>query len=496
MSESTNVDPILLSRLESLERSLDRMSQITTFAQNLDWRDLITAVERERWQRITKRLVDDVMDQVNDVRNKLKAIKSELRTAAAAPKVRAQVVQRCWLAYQGCYDTGQELFRECLDIFGGLAFRDRSFRDETFRKDIDTNILRVAEELIWACSDFVRSDPSLVMPAPREELAATVGRILRLRCCDWTIWLLPLIAHELGHVVIKEPKFEAYFDKAIIAPFRPELLPFAGPAGPDQRKRAEIELQEYVADALATYVMGPAFCCAAIHLRLSPYRATASPGEVTTDEGRAHVMLQMLGKMGEVRSARVQEFGEIAGDLGKVWAAMLADARRLGSGEETTKKRVARNKKMAILDRVVEASWEQFERLFFLSHLSRGRYRDHIEGTAGSAAVGWSVAKRWGGTWIGEIEGGSDLSRPSDVTGDSELRDVLNAAWHARRKCPEPATPERIRSIADKAGDICRFICDERRKFEVGWNQGVARRLPSEAESRSQAGRPYSEVPA
>ena len=114
-----------------------------------------------------------------------------------------------WARYVVVYERSQEeIFHECMDVLSGLAFPHKSLcsKDIVFREQIDENIFRVAEELIADCGSAVFVWPSLIIPAPREALVKTVGRLVRLRCCEWTIWTLPLVAHEFGHIVIEESK--------------------------------------------------------------------------------------------------------------------------------------------------------------------------------------------------------------------------------------------------------------------------------------------------
>ena len=110
----------------------------------------------------------------------------------------------------------------------------------------------------------------------------TVGRLVRLRCCEWTIWTLPLVAHEFGHIVIEESK---EISNRIETISQAHLLALQEAFGPGAKTEPlpRAELEEYLADAYATYVMGPAFACAAILLRLNPLHLPAGTREPGLD---------------------------------------------------------------------------------------------------------------------------------------------------------------------------------------------------------------------
>src|SRR5438132_7552035 len=74
--------------------------------------------------------------------------------------------------------------------------------------------------------------------------------------------------------------------------------------------RVRHELGEYLADAFGTYVMGPAYPCAAIHLRFSPVVPSDPDAENRVDRERAHVVLGMLDKMNQTVLGRVSTYAQ------------------------------------------------------------------------------------------------------------------------------------------------------------------------------------------
>src|SRR5262249_16861778 len=140
-------------------------------------------------------------------------------------------------------------------------------------------------------------------------------RIIRLRFPEWRIWDLPLAAHELGHVVIGEnlesEEKPENADQRILTPFiqrqRASLvrqdpgfkqMSMKRRSGVQQAAQwAESRIHEFLADAFATYTMGPAYACSAILLRLHPL-IDAKDGR-PSDAQRAHVILSMLKWMND-----------------------------------------------------------------------------------------------------------------------------------------------------------------------------------------------------
>ena len=459
-------DPILEARIDALQRSLERLKWIPDFVQKFGWKDDNTPVEQYKWTLITERLVTEVMREIGAKLKKIKEIKSNLEAAKIIDaEAQAEAVGTAWAEYRCYYEKSQEIFHECLDILGGLAFRERSFHDTTFRDQIDNNILRVAEELILTCSNSVFLTPSIIIPAPKETLAKTVGRIVRLRHCEWTLWVLPLIAHEFGHIVIEEHK-EA-LKESFLKTFVPELMSLDPSSDEVKKKLAEDEVEEYLADAFGTYFMGPAFSCAAIHLRLSPSTSSTATSETSYDKGRAHVTLGMLDLMAK-GPPKIQEFSNLAKQLRGDWNGMVERANYAKSSVvEGTKKKseIERlDKKEKILDRLVEAILEQLvERFGFCPAYRFARERE-------------AVARKWSDLWINQLEQGSDLTLPENITASSALRDALNAAWRARLECPQPVSADTIDKIAGKASELCHVIYTKRREAAGSGSAGASTR--------------------
>src|SRR5207244_7964566 len=140
----------------------------------------------------------------------------------------------------------QLVFSNYVEFLGGLALRGAG---------LDEGICRIADELMRSCGSFGPTHWSaLTIPASQE--AMTLARSIRVRFPEWTIWAVPLTAHELGQVVIREPgtpDFEKYVKRQF-----------------PNAKTKQQHLRVLLADAFTTYVIGPASACSVIVLKLHP----------------------------------------------------------------------------------------------------------------------------------------------------------------------------------------------------------------------------------
>lgn len=316
-------------------------------------------------------------------------------------------LEQAWCDYNEIMsEQSQLIFLDYVEFLGGLALRYAG---------LDEGICRIADELMRSCGSFGRTHWSaLTIPASQE--AMTLARSIRMRFPEWTIWAVPLTAHEFGHVVISgNSRLEEYINKQY----------------PQRKKKTSKGRQDMLvclADAFATYVMGPAYACSVILLRFNPLGAYQDKSKNPADAKRAHIVLSMLEKM--ELDPNVSPYGDIPDKLRTEWDAALTQAKAQ-----------------------VPDSWNQeVERLDawsnrFFDELSRSYPNSRYEGTL----------------WQNTLEALEQLlndENPSDqLKGNEEWRDVLNAAWACRvNKSHESqrvamAAPELWKLIEDKKPD-------------------------------------------
>lgn len=289
------------------------------------------------------------------------------------------VTVRTWSEYARIVIESEEVFGEYVDFVGGLALRDGGF---------DRGICAIADELIRKVrtdvGDFGWFAPTL--PARQATLGKTLARIIRMGFPEWSLWALPLTAHDLGHIVVTSERADDDLRRLIAR---------------DPR------LQICLADAFATYVMGPAYACAEILMRLDP---RAADGQSAT---RAEVILATLGYMDE--EAGTTELTSLRQDLRQAWTE--ARVRTPGG---------------AVADAAEIDGWVR-----------------SVAGSVGSTAAlpleDYPVMRQWA---VDLTKRRGDQIKPGT---NAQLRYVLNAAWQARLQAG--VRPSEIEKEARKLWD-------------------------------------------
>jgi hypothetical protein len=475
------IDSILEARLDTLENKLKFVGEPDKFLIKLNQDKLKYLVDGYGpWPTI--KLV--IAKRVNHHKTQIVNIRDKLAQAKhLGHPVRGQRIAEAWDDYRVVDKGCQEILKECLEILNGLAFREIA---------LDDNICEVADELIESWSTNIGRWPSLTVPAYKETLSRTLARIVRIRFPEWTVWTLPLIAHEYGHIVVTDADLDLGEGRSRIQVFAEEnsvrlkeLDPcyrrtFADPTATVEQKRAAEELaerhaayrlQEYLADGFATYVMGPAFACAALLIRLDP-AASARPSrsfdliEVERahamlcmlhqfepfshnpsplaperiDLERAHVILCMLRKMDE-DAGPFSSYDWIIKILSDAWTRTLLSFKDAGKPFEPPAPEI-----FAVIDSIVGEMRELFDDEFVKIPLF----------PANVPNSGWLLAQNWAKTWLDAVSPGDLEALP--VPPICLMRDVLNAAWACRIK-----RPEFVEGLTLRAREMCKVISVRRR---------------------------------
>jgi hypothetical protein len=383
----------VLSSLGQASDEVEKLLNYVHLAQDILEKMQIRSVEIEE-DTPAATAATEIQTQANKCIETLGDINDSLKEAAEAEQKGAgaqaeDLRTKAWKAYAGKMDESQRVFAEYVDFLRGLAMRDTG---------LDEGICQIADELLgkWKILDV---GYSLTIPARQEALTMTLARIVRLGFPEWTIWALPLAAHELGHVVVSSPT---------------KLKQFVEEKAPDEQAR--YHLQEFLADACATLVMGPAYAYAAILLRFNPLTAYVEDTyEHPADAKRAYIVFTVLNWMND-RAHETQPYRGIIQTLEKEWNAALKQAgwseTQALQGQEQLEGWVASLKERKLMGEVAVAypvtSWDRAQGL--QKQLLQNRDADF------------------------------------QVSGTYDLRDVLNAAWLCRIQ--EPAKVESIDQAA------------------------------------------------
>ncbi|HEY6673559.1 MAG TPA: hypothetical protein VIZ59_01475, partial [Rubrobacteraceae bacterium] len=212
----------------------------------------------------------------------------------------------------------------------------------------------------------------------------------------------------------------------------------------DQRS-ALLQVAELGADAFATFYVGPAYACAAVHLKLD--LVTSSPRSASSfDLARGHVILKMLKDMDEADGGQ-SPFRNVVSRLEATWddARKAAGRRPLDLGES--------------------------ERLnqFVVSIRRKFRYSLLPSSVYPYSEPGWYTANKWFKHWEVSLGTGNPSAPIEGVSKLSALRDALNAAWlfwlfHKHpdgggARAPEPCL--QVKQLEDQVLRLCSLIIEK-----------------------------------
>ena len=126
--------------------------------------------------------------------------------------------------------------------------------------------------------------------------------IVRFRYPEWTLWALPFVVHEVWHIALAA-KFNVSLNNEI-----------------EFASRSEVNVQLCLADAFATYTIGPAYAYAAITLLLDPGRPE--------DEARVSAILSVLraNEAPDDGGGATETYPMIASELRQAWDAAKRQA--------------------------------------------------------------------------------------------------------------------------------------------------------------------------
>jgi len=492
--------PILRARLHALEdqlkvveqspRWLEAMSSAAAETEAQDGPDATIPTDtRIQNPELHAGLDATIGNEARMQRQELDNVRTALNNAVAlqGPQ-QTEELRRAWTGYFRVQHDCEAIFGECLRLLGGVALRNQGFG-----QILDNEIWDVADELIRSCANDSIGDPwtSLTVPAPREAVARTLARMIRVRFPAWNVWTIPLAAREYGHVVAEDaPKLPDDIAARLRSSVEPQLddvvrsvaaahkvrkvgrkfreleatardtMLGLEPAAQDeshaavQRRVARLVecerscLHVLVADAYATYTLGVAYACAALLLRFEPTRSPRD--DLVSDAVRGDVVLAMLARMNEDSQSR--PYDQPLKQLQLGWDSVLEQATADGTGVADP----ARGKEF------VDWVWDAFKR----------RLRPTARYPGEDDAEGWLSVRRARTEW--------DLTlQASDEFGTSglrlrKLRDALNAAWSWRLENPG-ADDRKIRRLETATMKICTDIVDDIRS-RSGARQGSTQR--------------------
>ncbi|WP_019868603.1 hypothetical protein [Methylovulum miyakonense] len=371
--DSEDDAPGISQDLKTAEEDLDKTKQELTKAISIV-ESMRNKCFRIQDRDIGKKIAEDVRDRTKPCIAAL----DEIEIYSADPKQE-------WDKFSKTIDkVNESIFAEYIEFLGGLAMRDRGF---------DEDISQIADGLIRIYSSTRDNIDPIAIPTREQAVNISLTRVIRVTFPDWSIWTLPSTAHEFWHVMAQDE----LKDRLQLA-----LRKLTG------NKKDTIQPYFYncLADAFATYTMGPAYPYYAIFLLLSPCSPYTAKSTDAADDIRVYAMCQMLACMDSKESALELPYAKVRACLDKVWADAIAETS--AKPTEKQKTRIEQDKKRAC--ELVKTLWE------VLLKSSYPLFTSDVWRTIEP----WATLLRNGK--VDEIQ----------VPQGAELRHVLNAAWLAR----------------------------------------------------------------
>lgn len=336
------------------------------------------------------------------------------------------------------------VFQEYVDVASGLSLRGNG---------MDEQFCAMADWLSEHWTEVLGLPYWFSIPA-RDEARLMTQVIIPVGFPEWTIWAVPLFAHEVGCIFADEDSslrsftvVEAKGLSADKASTTGELAKAQARPGRKRMDARQARIRTYLADAFATYVMGPAYACASLLLKLDPSGAGRDDHERGWDRVRALVILDTLKR---IRPEVDPEMADIITKLEESWNVAIE---QFGPVEST-------GNDPTLVEPVITRVIETLRRLERVREEPIG-FDDHAWGRAKRLAnqVFANLHDR-GDDGIGAETAGDkppseqtsdDVSarqqtteamaatyETADETADISLPLVLNAAWYQRVARPDP----------------------------------------------------------
>jgi hypothetical protein len=234
--------------------------------------------------------------------------------------------QTSWQALEHARQKSLSLQREALEFIGGVMLRQAGLDREipTFSgydgQPPIPAICNLADHLLGDIARLTGVNwEARTIPGTSPFIAGSTS-VIRVGFPDWSLWNLPLLAHEFGHVVTKQtPAYER---------LRWELARQAATSVDNAQKQATYEtaqrhLEEYFCDIFATYCLGPAFVLQMALIQFKPLNAHRQSSSHPTPSERIEAVLAMLGEMRHPTYGQVyQPVIELTQDA---WQATISD---------------------------------------------------------------------------------------------------------------------------------------------------------------------------
>jgi uncharacterized protein YbdZ (MbtH family) len=346
-------------------------------------------------------------------------LRKELREGDGAGA--AEAPPEAWARYRELIGDRDQfsVFQEYVDIAAGLSLRGTG---------MDEHFCAMADWLSDHWTPVVSLPYWFAIPARQD--SAAKSRIIRLGFPEWTIWALPLFAHEFGRILVDEyPEFQELVDD-LADPIPSDPRPDLNDDTVDRERLARaVRIRTVLADAFGTYVMGPAYACACLLLKLDPAEVGQPMQEQCCDRLRAQVVLATLDK---VNPGLQSNLADVIATLRDSWTAALT---QLGPTQSD-------DREMTLVEAVVNRTVAALE-LIEEQNETPIKFDDEAWGKA------QGQAEKYFGDLVPNAEPPDadpsvSTESPTFKLDGVTLPAVLNAAWSQRLKYPDPKMADAI----------------------------------------------------
>lgn len=382
---------------------LDRLAkQLTEVYGGLDEvRQRVLAARESLAQLRATIVLDDRVANENSLESACESLRAkvdELREQASAENLDGAQLRTLWRDYEKLLDAeGRPLFGEYVDFLGGLTMRDT---------ELDDGVCGMTDALLSGFKTITRH--YLPIPARQAALSNALESVVKLGFPEWSVWGVPLVAHEVGLALALARDLN---QPGPIAELLDQWTNYAS------RER----LAELFADIFAAYTVGPAYGCAVLLLRLHPHHDERPRDDEARDVDRAKLLLETLKEGGDPGTG----FRETVDRLKKMWNDSVITLAGPGQAAKA-KEAVGPLDENGWMDQYLEAVLGLLDRREVIERFGEQQWARALE------------------DWGGELDrAGTMHDSAADVLA------VLNLAWAKRLELPAGAADldERVQGL-------------------------------------------------
>ncbi len=333
---------------------------------------------------IRARLGSELIDAADDLLLKVAKARGKAESIPTVGGADAQSrLKTAWLGFDGLEVEVERHLSEVLALIHGARSRSQTAQHAA--------VADIADRLMDELSSKLQAIAwkRFTFEAEGEAFAGNT-QIIRLRFPMKDIWNLPVAVHEFGHFLASQ----------IRVPKEAELLaPVLGTGDDVDKDKGWYYRNEFFADAVAAYAIGPAYGFTTLLTRFNPVRAWVETDSLHPPDGeRAELILRILDRMNQ------------EGDSAGFFAAALKRLR-----EFWTDSLAAAGKPIAMRD-------DGAKEIDALAHECYDLVLKRAAGNLRYKTSSTEVAK------LEDLLSGETSAPPESPA----LRDLLNAAWRVR----------------------------------------------------------------